>query len=157
MAAARTHFVYRAFDGAGRPLYVGCTGNLEKRRIDHRASSPWYRYATRFEVVGPLPKGVALSLEKREVGRLRPHFNALPEHALVVKRRAKRKLEVETAMYEAAGIDPRALLDSIEGIEVLVRISEAAERIIAPEFDERASHLGRSSAYEALVSRRAAS
>ena len=41
------HCVYRAFDGADRLLYAGCTNDIEARMKSHAASSPWFIYMAR--------------------------------------------------------------------------------------------------------------
>lgn len=35
------HFVYSAFTADRRCLYVGCTGNVERRMKEHRLYSGW--------------------------------------------------------------------------------------------------------------------
>lgn len=60
----REHFVYRAYDGAGQLLYVGCTMRLDRRWKEHRTSSEWARKARRFHVSGPFSYDTARRLER---------------------------------------------------------------------------------------------
>lgn len=74
----RTHLVYRAFDGFGLLLYVGCTEYPEKRWVQHRANSAWFPYA---ETIATWPKRgyyKALAEERQAIKDERPFFNAGP-------------------------------------------------------------------------------
>lgn len=78
----RTHFVYTAWDGAGRVLYVGCTKDLRRRIQSHRGDkSDWLPYAVRYTMSGPFPQATALRIERERIVGTRPYFNWLPSHA----------------------------------------------------------------------------
>jgi hypothetical protein len=76
--STRSHFVYRAYDDAGRLLYVGCTGRLHSRHLAHRRESDWYPFAARFHTTGPFAREVALEKEREAIEAEAPAFNALP-------------------------------------------------------------------------------
>lgn len=158
MSADRTHFVYRAYDSRERPLYVGCTGNLSQRYANHRATSAWFQYATDLKMAGPFEKADAFAREKALILELRPTFNALPEHALMVRRRAKRLTEVTDRLRVEVGIVTReqhwAALQS--NSEELRRVWDMAEAIVDSEFDLRCYQLGRIKFYERLLESEAA-
>lgn len=69
-----SYFVYRAYDGAGRLLYVGCTNNPAARMSAHAAGSLWYTYSVRVEVSEPMPKDEARGLEYEQINTLSPAF-----------------------------------------------------------------------------------
>ncbi len=70
-------FVYRAFDAHGELLYVGCTWLPELRYSQHRKSSVWFQYATRFTMTGPHDRTAALAHERRAIETEEPWFNVL--------------------------------------------------------------------------------
>jgi hypothetical protein len=73
--ATRPHFVYRAYDDAGRCLYVGYTSQLGKRRRAHELHSPWFAEVARCVMTGPLPRSAALALEHQLIWTIRPLHN----------------------------------------------------------------------------------
>lgn len=73
---SRPHYVYRAFDGYGILLYVGCTLNPDGRLATHRSGSPWYRFAESIGVTGSYERREALHLERTAIDTEAPHFNS---------------------------------------------------------------------------------
>lgn len=65
MSDPRNHFVYRAYDEAGRLLYVGVTRSPSTRRAWHRYNSAWFTDVTSVRMTGPLPASDARDLEFR--------------------------------------------------------------------------------------------
>lgn len=149
----RNHFVYRAYDSVGRILYVGCTGKPNQRYANHRATSAWFPYATSIKMAGPYEKADAYSREKNLILELRPLFNALPEHALMGRRRAKRLREVQDSLLAQMGVGtPEEHFDLlVKEPERLQPVWEASEAIVDHEFDLRCYHLGRIRYYERLI------
>lgn len=77
---ARTHYVYEAYDADGLLLYVGCTGNLEKRLADHRRGNGdargWFNhFVTDWRVSGPYARATALAIEKSRIDAGQPIWN----------------------------------------------------------------------------------
>lgn len=63
--ALREHFVYRAYDAAGRLLYVGCSKQPQKRWAEHRTNrADWVPLAARFRLSGPYNYDTARELER---------------------------------------------------------------------------------------------
>ena len=145
--------MYRAWDSEDRPLYVGCTGNIKQRRANHRSTSEWFKYAVRFDMIGPFEKAAGLVKEQEHILSLRPLFNALPEHAMETRRRSRRLSELQDRMLTEAGLATKedvyaALLDDSK---MLHPIWAAAEAIVDHEFDLRCTHMGRIKHYELLL------
>jgi len=69
-----TH-VYRYFDEAGTLLYVGQTGNPDRRHNGHRSKSEWFPLIARREVRGPVTKAWALFEEYVALGLEHPRYN----------------------------------------------------------------------------------
>lgn len=72
----RPHHIYRALDGYGLLLYVGCTVNPDQRLATHRSSSAWYRFAESIGVGSARGRREALDLERLAIDTEGPYFNA---------------------------------------------------------------------------------
>lgn len=83
----RDHFVYRAFDERDILLYVGCTKSPRIRWGQHKVSSPWAQYASRFRLIGPYNKTKAFEVEKSLIESEAPFFNATREDRSASKKR----------------------------------------------------------------------
>jgi predicted GIY-YIG superfamily endonuclease len=68
-------YVYRAFDDAGRLLYVGCTVNMEGRLATHASSSPWYMFHARIEVETFPTRELAAEAEAVAIATEHPRWN----------------------------------------------------------------------------------
>lgn len=86
----REHFVYRAFDAAGRLLYVGCTMNLDRRHQEHKYGSQWYAAMTSVKLSGPYNYTTARRLEKEAINTEGPLQNG-QEPGNMAARRARSK------------------------------------------------------------------
>ncbi|HET7736435.1 MAG TPA: hypothetical protein VFK52_10695 [Nocardioidaceae bacterium] len=75
--ARRPHFVYRAYDAAGRLLYIGCTLDFDRRRREHESCRPWGRSVARWDVQRFDNQAAALAEEERAIGEERPLHNAM--------------------------------------------------------------------------------
>lgn len=69
----RPHYLYRAFDGYGLLLYVGCSLAVEKRIATHRRSA-WFRFADTIAVAGPWDRSEARRLEREAIESESPFF-----------------------------------------------------------------------------------
>lgn len=68
--------VYVARDASDAVLYVGSSGNIEKRLTWHRnARSPWLSSVASIETIPTETRFLGLALERRMIGELRPRFN----------------------------------------------------------------------------------
>jgi predicted GIY-YIG superfamily endonuclease len=75
MDAPELHVVYRAFDGAGQLLYVGCTSEPKVRVAAHRTSAPWYPQAARWTYEPHPDRKAALAAEAAAIRAERPLHN----------------------------------------------------------------------------------
>lgn len=132
----RTHFVYTAWDSAGRPLYVGCSKKPVARQREHRAHSLWFQYATRFTMSGPYPETTALALERERIVTVRPHFNWQPEFNRIIRARNAREHELTRHVAEAD-------LHTFDW--------DAVEDILDSEFNPRVTRNGCHRAYQRLI------
>ena len=100
----RDHFVYTAYDAAGRVLYVGCTKDLRSRQAAHRTQSDWYPHAARFHLRGPFTREVGREVERERLAIERPLYAFHPARRtlLAVKRRIAGR---EQARMLANGLD----------------------------------------------------
>jgi hypothetical protein len=70
------HTVYAHLDAAGRPLYVGCTADLNRRTTQHRSKAPWWPQVAEVRVIGTWPtKQLALAVEQGVIARFHPPHN----------------------------------------------------------------------------------
>lgn len=69
-------YVYRAFDGHGLLLYVGCTVNVDSRLSTHRTQSPWFRFAETIGTEVHPSRGEALAAEAAAIETEGSYFNA---------------------------------------------------------------------------------
>ena len=67
--------VYKLFDRAGDLLYIGSTNNMERRREQHKANSPWYRYVAHGECIYLDTIEECRELEIQLIINLRPIYN----------------------------------------------------------------------------------
>ena len=70
-----TFCVYTAYDADDRPLYVGFTGNLDRRLAAHRRASAWVAELDRIETVPYATKDEARAAEAQRIADLRPPHN----------------------------------------------------------------------------------
>ena len=71
-----TTYLYRAKDEAGVVLYVGITGNPERRQATHACNAPWRELSMdSLDWVEFDNREDAAAFEKAEIARLRPKFN----------------------------------------------------------------------------------
>jgi predicted GIY-YIG superfamily endonuclease len=68
-------FVYRAYSAAGDLLYVGVTGDVERRMSEHSARSPWYRQYARMTITGYATRAEADRAEAEALLTEWPPFN----------------------------------------------------------------------------------
>jgi hypothetical protein len=76
-----SHVVYKHFDAAGTPLYVGVSSNVEARQNSHKGRE-WWPFSATMQVVECGTEQIAKDYERREIYRLRPRFNRQynPDH-----------------------------------------------------------------------------
>ena len=74
--AVRPHYVYRAYDAAGRLLYVGCTVDVEKRLTAHRSTSQWADYMASHTVESFPDKETGRAAESAAIESEGAYFNA---------------------------------------------------------------------------------
>lgn len=82
--AVADHGIYRAYDAAGRLLYVGITRGLRARFRQHFEESLWIDQVARLEFEPGYTEAEARSEEERQIKGLRPIHNkihALPDKA----------------------------------------------------------------------------
>lgn len=72
-------FVYVTYDATDRPLYVGLTRDLQKRRAEHQRSSAWWPLMARALIKGPYQqRWDAYQVESELIRSLRPLYNERP-------------------------------------------------------------------------------
>ena len=71
-----TTYVYRAFDAAGKLLYIGQSRNPESRKCDHMRSAAWASRVSRWELEGPMSAKAAIVREAEAILREQPEFNS---------------------------------------------------------------------------------
>ena len=72
---SRRACVYRFYDAEGELLYVGETGNLPRRVVQHGANAPWFGQVSRIMVDWHPSKAAALAAEAEAILRLQPKVN----------------------------------------------------------------------------------
>lgn len=70
-----TAYVYRAFNAAGRLLYVGCTTQPGQRMVAHRRESVWWSGAVRFTFAAFADHQQALAAESDAITAELPRYN----------------------------------------------------------------------------------
>lgn len=76
-------YVYRAFDGADRLLYVGCTNDVDTRMKSHNNSSPWAVFMARYTADEYPSQIEAETAEARAIAEEFPRWNITgraPDH-----------------------------------------------------------------------------
>jgi predicted GIY-YIG superfamily endonuclease len=73
--------VYRLFDSGSTLLYIGSTGNVERRLQQHSADQPWWPRVTRVELEHFANRSDALDAEGRAIFHEKPRFNKKHEEA----------------------------------------------------------------------------
>lgn len=91
------HFVYELYDGAGDPVYVGCTSNLPNRLSTHSGSEMWREVAEVRATLYP-DRAEAESVEALTIREFQPRWNFQhTERASdAAKERWKRRKELVT-------------------------------------------------------------
>lgn len=72
---AAPRWVYQHLNADGEPLYIGCTSDVEKRLLQHRYVSPWYRQIAAVKYFGPFPMREAREFEAAMIRELQPPHN----------------------------------------------------------------------------------
>lgn len=75
--------VYRAFDSAGRLLYVGCSVSVDARLRQHEASAQWWLYKDKLAVEEFASQDEALAAEAEAIATEHPRWNMTgrsPDH-----------------------------------------------------------------------------
>jgi hypothetical protein len=67
--------LYRFFDGAGRLLYVGISGELPKRLTTHNRRQPWWRKVARSTYEHFETREAAREAERKAIRGDHPRFN----------------------------------------------------------------------------------
>lgn len=77
-----SHVVYRLYDHAGQLLYIGSTGDLDKRLRDHRCKQPWAGAIARVASEPHPDRASARAAETAAIGIERPLHNVTshPDH-----------------------------------------------------------------------------
>lgn len=70
------HYLYRFYDKCGCLLYVGITGDFDKRHVAHKRDSPWYEFAGRHEVEPLANEELARKAERDLIRAETPPFNS---------------------------------------------------------------------------------
>lgn len=69
-------WVYRLYDADGTLLYIGCTENLEARRIQHTGYQQWWPMVASYRLTGPFETRLAaLTAERDAIKAEQPQFN----------------------------------------------------------------------------------
>jgi predicted GIY-YIG superfamily endonuclease len=95
---ARTHYVYRAHDAAGRLLYIGCTVNLPGRMNQHRRAAEWWQFVTDLTVETFPCRTAARAAEEQAIATEGAYFNHFPGNQFT----ANTPPSVGAAAYRAA-------------------------------------------------------
>lgn len=69
--------VYRCYGAEGALLYIGMTGDVTRRMIQHRCNSPWGRSVVRIEVTIHQSREEAFRVEAEEITLRSPKWNGL--------------------------------------------------------------------------------
>ncbi len=78
--------LYRFFDPLGSLLYVGITGNVSTRLMQHDQNQPWWRLVASVTVEHYEGRGSALDAEGLAILAERPRFNKMLIHGPMIKR-----------------------------------------------------------------------
>lgn len=69
--------VYRAYDAAGRLLYVGCSSDVDTRLKAHATDSSWWPFHARVERVSYLARAEAEAAEAEAIATEYPRWNVI--------------------------------------------------------------------------------
>ena len=72
-----TFTVYRLWALSGQLLYVGCTGRLEDRLTEHRATKPWWPEVAAVSIEQHLSRDAALKAEATAIRLEEPTYNTV--------------------------------------------------------------------------------
>lgn len=86
------HEVYRAYDGRGRLLYIGCCLDVERRWDGHRRTAMWRSYCFKLVSKRYPNKEVARAIEARAISILAPFYNG--------QHNRRKRTWAETVRYE---------------------------------------------------------
>jgi hypothetical protein len=75
MTTEHAAHVYRAFDAAGRLLYVGCSIELDARLRQHSQNAQWWLFKDRVVAVGYPTHQEALDAEAEAIATEHPRWN----------------------------------------------------------------------------------
>lgn len=118
-------YVYRAFDRAGRLLYVGCASDVGVRLGSHAKSSPWWIYHDRVESEWFETRQEAEAAEARAIATEHPRWNingrsaSHPDGFASAIRKAP-WLEGEIELYRSLNLhrqERARLVQKIEGVD----------------------------------------
>lgn len=120
--------VYRCFDKDDRLLYVGCTGDWQRRLWQHRSNTPFWPEVVAVTFAGYPTRDEALQAESRAIDTESPIHNVQPGVAFdapeaVRLRNAQRAIRKATEDRDAAIRELRSL-DKPWGLD---RLAAAAE------------------------------
>lgn len=73
--------VYRAFDGDGALLYVGCTGDFTTRVDQHRTTKAWWVDVSTVTVEHHIDRDAAFVAERAAIDAERPRYNVPASNA----------------------------------------------------------------------------
>lgn len=129
----REHFVYRAYDAAGRLLYVGCTRRPIARWKQHRKMGGWADDAVRFHVAGPYNYDTGRYLERHGIRTENPRHNRDTAEEARARRERRQLFDELTDEWLGYGVDlstamnmAAAIADEVERVQ---REGEPGEQV----------------------------
>lgn len=126
--------VYRAFDGSGRLLYVGCSGDADTRLRYHEGHAPWWVFHESIERTPFDDYDEALAAEAEAIATEHPRWN-------MQGRSDDHPDGVANTLYRAPWLDYeldvsrrlRRLRQDIGGMEIKLRKTKLALRAVQAE------------------------
>lgn len=76
LPAPPTKYVYAALDATHDVVYVGTTGNVDRRVAHHRTQAPWWTDELRFIVLAKVHHG-AHTIEIAAIKKYQPKYNVV--------------------------------------------------------------------------------
>lgn len=102
---SQPHYVYRAFDAAGRLIYVGCSLDPEARVANHRMTSWWADQIERVEFTPAGSRDAARRAERRTIIGERPRWNVKSRWPSVQGEALESALDYEVAFLACGNTD----------------------------------------------------